>query len=157
MRKEIIKEIISKPNVPFGRTVQMTAEERNEFRDVMEQAGAGWQMLYQRMTYRGFDAWELSGIDRCMSDFWQMVHSESNASESDASDGNTSDGDTATPMPPLDHFWQTLVEQGHNVGFIKYMEVHGMSRNTTIKRFTELNFKPWEMDGVASIIQRIDD
>lgn len=137
MRKEIINAIVQAPNTPFGRTVQMTADERTELRESMEQAGAGWNMLYQRMTYRGFDAWELSGINRCMTDFWSMLQNPST-------------------MPPLSSFWQTLIEQGHNIGFIKYMEAHGMSRNTTIKRFSELNFKPWELQGVEHILRSLE-
>lgn len=135
MRESIIRKIIAKPNTPFGRVVDMTSEERTELRDVMEKAGAGWNMLYQRMVYRGFDQWELTGIDRCTSDFWQ---SASNST-----------------CPALDLFWQTLVEQGQNTAFVKYMETQGMSRNTTIKRFSEPNFKEWEIDGVERLLHRI--
>lgn len=135
MRETIIRKIIAKPNTPFGRVVDMTSEERTELRDVMEKAGAGWNMLYQRMVYRGFDQWELTGIDRCTSDFWQ---SASNST-----------------CPALDLFWQTLVEQGQNTAFVKYMETQGMSRNTTIKRFSEPNFKEWEIDGVERLLHRI--
>lgn len=142
MRKKIIDEIVKKPCFPFGKTVQMTASERAELRSVMEAAGAGWQMLYQRMAYRGFDMWEISGIEHCVSDFWSMAHSQS---------------EEIPTKPDLQNFFQTLVEQGSNVAFIKYMEAHGMSRNTTIKRFTEINFKEWEVDGVESVLRRIEE
>lgn len=141
MRKKIIDEIVKKPCVPFGRTVQMNPTERAEFRSVMEMAGAGWSMLYQRMIYRGFDMWELTGIDRCMEDFWQMAHSTA---------------DEIPPKPDLFNFFQTLIEQGTNAAFVKYMEAHGMSRNTTIKRFNDPNFKEWEIDGVESTLRRIE-
>lgn len=135
MRESIIHKITSKPNVPFAKTVDMTTEECAQLRSAMEQAGARWSMLYQRMAYRGFDQWELTGIERCTSDFWQSCQD--------------------TPCPRMDCFWQTLIEQGLNTSFVKYMEANGMSRNTTIKRFSEPNFKEWEMDGVEQILHRI--
>ena len=138
MRKEIIDEIIKQPHICFGKTAGFTSDEKVELFEAMGREEMSRNTLYQRMMYRGFDAWELSGIDRCLADFWEMSRKDD------------------SPTPGISDFWQAIVERGLNTAFIKYMEVLGMSRNTTIKRFTSPDFKPWEMDGIEQILRRIE-
>lgn len=140
MRESIITQIINNPHRPFVHHIELTDDERIEFRDAMDKGGMGYNTLYQRMAYRGFSVWEIAGIDRCMSDFWIMAYSSQ---------------DEKPAMPDIENFWQVLVENGLNTAFIKYMEAHGMSRNTTIKRFSSPNFLAWEWTGIEQILRQL--
>ena len=126
--KEKIEKILESPRTPLMRQVELTADERVELRDALNAKGMGTNTIYQRINYIGFDTWEVQGITACMAE------------------ATNYSGD-----PTL--FWPWLVENGQHTCFAHFMEQLGMSYKTTLRRFAEFNFKPWELEGFASILR----
>lgn len=125
-----IKKFASCPKTPLMTNVGFTPEERTAFREIMSEAGMCFNTLYQRMAYIGFNEWEAKGIKRCIKDFCLY-------------DGELKD------------FYKWLDETGNRQKFIKHMEKRGLSRKTTERRFAQFDFKPWELEGIESILRRI--
>ena len=141
MRIEIINAILKEPKKPMNREYELTTEERFAFREVMTKAGMGASVLYQRMQYIGFDEWELMGIERCV-DTFAVIKRQVDAS--------------LVKPDSLSDVWQWLVEHGLHTEFTKYMGLMGMSRNTVAKRFTSMDFKPWELMGIEYLLHQSD-
>lgn len=133
MREEIIQSILNDPRKPFGRECDLTADERIAIREVMTENGMGMNTLYQRMMYIGFDEWEVKGVERCVDEF-----------------------ETGGLEKPKDlaNLWSWLVENGLHPKFVKYMSVMGMSRHPVGRRFAEMNFKPWELEGFERMLRK---
>jgi len=127
--QEKIDKILQSPRTPLMRQVELTADERTELRDALIKKGMGASTLYQRINYIGFDTWEMQGINACIAE------------------ATSYSGD-----PTL--FWPWMVENGQHTKFTHFMEQLGMSYKVTLRRFSEFDFKPWELEGITAILQK---
>ena len=136
------------PKTPIRRN-GATVEEVSKLKLLFERAGMTSSVFYNRTTYVGFDTWEVDGINRCMEQYVQMVNDEAKGKE-------TEEGEQPEPlrignMSPQD-FRQALLDRGLWCDFTNYMQLHGMSTKTTLKRFYENSFAEWEMKGVERMM-----
>lgn len=151
MKKKIFEKILSKTDVLMKN--DLTPEEKVRLYSLMEGLGMSKSTSYLRFFTKGFDLWEISGITKIKSDYLNSVKAELVTSEPENRPGDRGYAyvlslDTDTPG----RFYAALKEAHLIVNFKEYMSALGMSNNTTWTRFSEDNWKEWELRGIASVI-----
>jgi hypothetical protein len=144
IKKEKIQKWIANPKTPIRRN-GATQEEVAKLKLLLERAGMGVSMFYNRTTYVGFDQWEMNGITRCMEEYVEMVNDDANG-------GGENKEPLILRMKSPQDFRQMLLERNLWCDFTNYMQLLGMSPKTTKSRFYENSFAPWEMQGVESMM-----
>lgn len=153
MKKEIFEKILSKNGVLAK--YDLTPEEKAELYSLMERLGMSQSTSYLRFFSKGFDLWEISGITKIKSDYLNSVKAELVKSEPEGRPGDRGYAyvlalDTDTPG----RFYAAIKEANLVANFKEYMSGLGMSFNTTWTRFSEDNWKEWELYGIASVIEQ---
>ena len=138
MRKKTILEKILTPHGVLAPS-DLTAAEKKYLYDALERFGMPTSTAYQRLFNKGFDEWELQGIDRIKHEFI----AENN-------------------LPQMERvgegFYSSLpFMSGLKVKLVNKLALLGMEhRNTVDKRFDADDWKPWERKGIRDIISELD-
>ena len=134
MRKKTILEKILAPHGVLAQS-DLTADEKKHLYAVLEGMGMSMSTAYQRLFNKGFDEWELQGIDRIKRDFI----AENN-------------------LPQLERvgegFYSALpMMSGMKTELVNKLAQLGIEhRNTVDKRFDADDWKPWEHRGIRDIL-----
>lgn len=136
MTKENLIKILNRHG--HLKAADMPAEEKKRLYLLMEQYGATQSTTYNRFFDKGFDLWELQGIDQCKSSF---ISQSPHAAECLQKVGSG--------------FYTRLTDfPGLKSNLANYMAERGMGhRNTVRKRFDADDWRQWERKGIWAIIE----
>ncbi len=113
----------------------LTSDEKKSLFALMEKYGMSVSTAYLRFFDKGFKSWEIMGVSKIKTDFLAPLSINEDAAFATS------------------HFYARISTLGWGVQFCKYMKLHGMKSQMTVRsRFKSENFDDWEVKGVASII-----
>lgn len=135
------RHIFSKLESPGGHleAKDLTADEKRGLYALMGKYGLPESTTYNRFFDKGFDPWELMGVNQCKTDFTVSIE---DAGLRDAL-YNTDNG-----------FYSALPEgSGYRMRLVNHMAERGMVHRATVeKRFDADDWKEWERRGVRAVI-----
>lgn len=159
MTKEIIEKICRK-NTPL-EVNDISVEEKKNLAEFLSDKGFTTSTFYLRFFQKGFDDWEIQGIMDCKKQFLAIPEVGKLLAgyvESDALGNEIGKKGYLTELAKSEEpgvFYSCLkkADSGLCMKFFAYMEEKGMSRTTIIKRFTSDDWKPWEQEGIRTLLE----
>lgn len=159
MTKQILEKI-TRNRTPLG-IADISVEEKKELRAYMASKGFSEATFYLRFFQKGFDLWEIYGINECKKHFLELPEvAELLLAYVDNEDPSASEGDkgyfyTLAHSDDAGVFYQCLkkVNSGLCKKFFAFMDERGMSAATVIKRFTTEEWKEWERTGIRTVLE----
>lgn len=153
-------EILTEPRSFLGQT-DISVDDKKALLEFMAPKGFTQSTFYLRFMQKGFDPWEIEGVKKCKRQFLDIPQvAEALLKVSPVDDAEAKGYFYTLAMgdkPGL--FYQSL--QKANAGlcnkFIEFMTERGMSGGTVIKRFTSEQWKPWELEGIRSLLETFYD
>ncbi len=164
MTKELVEKILH-PNT-FFNTEDVSVDEKKRMLANLSGLGFTASTFYLRFFQKGFSEWEILGIDKCKRQFLELPDVAQLLSDYvDEEDTQAMKGDKGyfyvlaqSDEPGMFYSCLKKANKGLCNKFIAYMNERGMSGGTTIKRFTtENDWKPWEKQGIADVLQQFID
>lgn len=140
MRKDFF-DVVFSPNTPLPSNALLGVERSKFFAVMEEEQGLKTSALYNRLFNLGFDAWMLEGVDAVKDEF-AVDYPELAAWRNSKSS------------------FYALVRRSNAqlAAFYAFMRKKGMmSLRTTMKRFKEDKWKPWEKRGMKVVLQEYCD
>lgn len=135
------RHIFRKLESPGGHleAKDLTAEEKRALYALMGKYGLPESTTYNRFFDKGFDSWELAGVNQCKADFVASVENEAIRNILYGTD---------------EGFYKAMPEgSGYRVRLVSYMAERGMVHRATVeKRFDADDWKEWERRGVRAVI-----
>lgn len=158
MTKEIVEKIANS-YTPL-QVDDLSVEDKKGLYVVLAKKGFTLATFYLRFFQKGFSKWELEGINECKRQFLLLPDVSQllldYVGEDDPQMVNGDKGYLYTlaqsDEPGLFYSCLKRANAGMCNKFIAYMNERGMSAATVIKRFTVENWKPWEQEGIRSIL-----
>lgn len=148
-----------------GRTLHFHAQDlkpetKAKLLEYLKPLGFTQSTFYLRFFDKGFDPWELHGIEQVRRTFATAHQHELLTNEVDdtvSGKGRGSEkGYAAILMLKTEDndgsFYEALRHASLIGVFQDYMKELGMSRNTVLTRFTSENWKDWELRGLRNIL-----
>lgn len=159
MTKEIIEKICRK-KTPL-EVNDISVEEKKNLAEFLSDKGFTTSTFYLRFFQKGFDDWEIQGIMDCKKQFLAIPEVGKLLAEyveTDALGNEIGKKGYLTELAKSEEpgvFYSCLkkVDSGLCMKFFAYMEEKGMSRTTIIKRFTSDDWKPWEQEGIRTLLE----
>ena len=150
MTKEILEKIMQN-NTPL-EVNDISVEEKKTLAEFLSAKGFTASTFYLRFFQKGFDAWEIQGIDNCKKQFLAIPEVGKLLSEYVETDA------LGNEIGKKGYLAQLAQSREPGVfytclKFFSYMEERGMSRTTIIKRFTADDWKPWEQEGIRTLLE----
>lgn len=130
MRSEKFNNILNGNGI--ATSSDFSADEKRFMFSVMEKYGMSVVTANYRFFRDGFSEWEMKGIRALIEEFVE-------------DEGINIDFEDRIPS-----FYHSLPRKET---FKDFMEKQGMCRKTAVVRFSQDNFKPWELIGVKQIIE----
>lgn len=162
MTKENKKKIFQN-NTPLDVS-DVSPEEKKVLAEFLSAKGFTTSTFYLRFFQKGFDAWEIQGIDNCKSQFLAipdvgkllLEYVECDALGNEIGDKGYLYTLTKSDKPGV--FYTCLKKAGSGLcmKLFSFMEERGMSRTTIIKRFSADDWKPWEQAGIKNLLEEYD-
>lgn len=164
MTKEIIEKISSP--VTSLEVNDISVEEKKNLAEFLLAKGFTSSTFYLRFFQKGFDVWEIEGIDSCKKQFLVIKDATEllkGFTETDAlgneigKKGYLYDLATGDKTPGV--FLTCLKKAGGGLltRFYAFMKDKGMSLNTTNKRFSADDWKPWEQEGIKTLLLQFEN
>ncbi len=158
MTKEIVEKIANS-YTPL-QVDDLSVEDKKALYVVLAKKGFTLATFYLRFFQKGFSKWEIEGINECKRQFLLLPDVSQllldYVGEDDPQMVNGDKGNLYTlaqsDEPGLFYSCLKRANAGMCNKFIAYMNERGMSAATVIKRFTVENWKPWEQEGIRSIL-----
>lgn len=158
MTKEIVEKIANS-YTPL-QVDDLSVEDKKALYVVLAKKGFTFATFYLRFFQKGFSKWEIEGINECKRQFLLLPEVSQllldYVGEDDPQMVNGDKGYLYTlaqsDEPGLFYSCLKRANAGMCNKFIAYMNERGMSAATVIKRFTVENWKPWEQEGIRSIL-----
>lgn len=158
MTKEIVEKIANS-YTPL-QVDDLSVEDKKAMYVVLAKKGFTLATFYLRFFQKGFSKWEIEGINECKRQFLLLPDVSQllldYVGEDDPQMVNGDKGYLYTlaqsDEPGLFYSCLKRANAGMCNKFIAYMNERGMSAATVIKRFTVENWKPWEQEGIRSIL-----
>lgn len=158
MTKEIVEKIANS-YTPL-QVDDLSVEDKKSLYVVLAKKGFTLATFYLRFFQKGFSKWEIEGINECKRQFLLLPDVSQllldYVCEDDPQMVNGDKGYLYTlaqsDEPGLFYSCLKRANAGMCNKFIAYMNERGMSAATVIKRFTVENWKPWEQEGIRSIL-----
>lgn len=158
MTKEIVEKIANS-YTPL-QVDDLSVEDKKALYVVLAKKGFTLATFYLRFFQKGFSKWEIEGINECKRQFLLLPDVSQllldYVGEDDPQMVNGDKGYLYTlaqsDEPGLFYSCLKRANAGMCNKFIAYMNERGMSAATVIKRFTVENWKPWEQEGIRSIL-----
>lgn len=160
MTKEIIEKIMQN-NTPL-EVNDISVEEKKNLAEFLSAKGFTASTFYLRFFQKGFDTWEIQGVNDCKNQFlaipevgkllYEYVETDALGNEIGKKGYLAELAKSGEPGM----FYTSLkkVNNGFCMKFFAYMEERGMSRTTIIKRFSSDDWKPWEQEGIKTLLQQ---
>lgn len=138
----------------------LSVEDKKALYVVLAKKGFTLATFYLRFFQKGFSKWEIEGINECKRQFLLLPDvSQLLLDYVGKDDPQMVNGDKGylytlaqSDEPGLFYSCLKRANAGMCNKFIAYMNERGMSAATVIKRFTVENWKPWEQEGIRSIL-----
>lgn len=151
---------ITVPSSPIG-VGDISVDEKKTLLDAFAPKGFTTSTFYLRFFQKGFSEWEIIGVKECKNQFLRLPDVAESLFEyvdADAKDATSGDKGYLYTLAKSDAkgiFYDCLrkAAKGLCKKFIAFMNERGMSPNTVIKRFTSEDWKPWELEGVKSMLE----
>lgn len=158
MTKEIVEKI-AYSYTPL-QVDDLSVEDKKALYVVLAKKGFTLATFYLRFFQKGFSKWEIEGINECkrqfllLSDVSQLLLDSVGEDDPQMVNGDKGYLYTLAQSDEPGLFYSCLkrANAGMCNKFIAYMNERGMSAATVIKRFTVENWKPWEQEGIRSIL-----
>ncbi len=158
MTKEIVEKIANS-YTPL-QVDDLSVEDKKALYVVLAKKGFTLATFYLRFFQKGFSKWEIEGINECkrqfllLSDVSQLLLDYVGEDDPQMVNGDKGYLYTLAQSDEPGLFYSCLkrANAGMCNKFIAYMNERGMSAATVIKRFTVENWKPWEQEGIRSIL-----
>ena len=159
MTKENVEKI-TQNNTPLDVN-DISAEEKKTLAEFLSDKGFTISTFYLRFFQKGFDAWEIQGIKNCKMQFLAIQEVGNLLSEYVETDalGNEIGKKgylveaAKSEEPGVFYTCLKKASSGLCMKFFAFMEERGMSRTTIIKRFTADDWKPWEQEGIRTLLE----
>lgn len=161
MTKEIIEKL-AKPGTPL-ELKDVSVEKKKRLITFLNDKGFTTATFYLRFFRKGFDLWELEGIQSCREQFLALPDIGKLLLEYVEKDalGNELGAKgylyTLAKSDKTGIFYTCLKKIGRCTRFCEFMEERGMSKNVAFARFTSDNWKPWEMEGIIPLLNHFND
>lgn len=156
MTKEIIKKIFV-PGGILGKD-DLLAEEKDSLIELMARKGMPETTLRRRLYITGFTKWELEGIANIKKKYLELsdvAQALLTYSGDDYAEGDKGYLYTLAKSDENGAFYNSITEAKMCVHFQQYMKERGMASNTTVlDRFSNENWKPFELSGIKAIIKK---
>lgn len=158
MTKEIVEKIAN--SYTSLQVDDLSVEDKKALYVVLAKKGFTLATFYLRFFQKGFSKWEIEGINECKRQFLLLPDvSQLLLDYVGKDDPQMVNGDKGylytlaqSDEPGLFYSCLKRANAGMCNKFIAYMNERGMSAATVIKRFTVENWKPWEQEGIRSIL-----
>lgn len=158
MTKEIVEKIANS-YTPL-QVNDLSVEDKKALYVVLAKKGFTLATFYLRFFQKGFSKWEIEGINECkrqfllLPDVSQLLLDYVGEDDPQMVNGDKGYLYTLAQSDEPGVFYSCLkrANAGMCNKFIAYMNERGMSAATVIKRFTVENWKPWEQEGIRSIL-----
>lgn len=159
MTKENVEKI-TQNNTPLDVN-DISAEEKRNLAEFLSDKGFTISTFYLRFFQKGFDAWEIQGIKNCKKQFLaipEVANLLSKYVETDALGNEIGKKGYLVEAAKSEEpgVFYTCLKKANNglcMKFFAFMEERGMSRTTIIKRFTADDWKPWEQEGIRTLLE----
>lgn len=135
--KEIAEKLLS-PHTTIAAQ-DLTADEKKELYDLFGLYGMSLSTAYLRIFDKGFDEWEIQGVDEIKREF-------------------IANNDMQHLSGVEKNFYSSLpFMSGMKGKLVNLMAELGMEhRNTVVKRFDSDDWKPWERYGIRAVLQKLE-
>lgn len=157
MNKKNIEKI-SKVRTPL-EVDDVPVNEKKSLMDFFAQVGMPSSTFYLRFFQKGFDMWEVLGIDECKRIFLDQPD-VAKALLDYAGTGQMEENDKGymytlaqSDTPGMFYSCIKCVDCGLCTKFFAFMNEKGMSATTVIKRFQTDNWKTWEKNGINKSLE----
>lgn len=159
MTKENVEKI-TQNNTPLDVN-DISVDEKKNLAEFLLDNGFTISTFYLRFFQKGFDAWEIQGIKNCKKQFLaipEVANLLSEYVETDALGNEIGKKGYLVEAAQTDEpgVFYTSLKKANNglcMKFFAFMEERGMSRTTIIKRFTADDWKPWEKEGIRTLLE----
>lgn len=149
----------SVPRTPF-KVLDVPAEEKKNMMEFFRRKGMSSSTYYLRFFQKGFDNWEIEGVDACKRQFLDLPDVAKALLEyEDKGDVSPSEKGYLYVLAQSDKpgvFYSCLKQVGCGLctKFFAYMSDRGMSSTTVIKRFVLDEWKEWEREGINNLLEK---
>lgn len=135
----------------------LTPEQKMRLYDLFAKYGATQGFTYDRFFQHGFSQWEIDGIDVIKKGFLGEHEDEIiDAVESELITGRLVNMTTMYNQSGAFFAMVSLVRGLRTDLYAKMADLGMKSNTTTLARFTEDNWLPWERKGVKAILQEFE-
>lgn len=146
------KDVFNKITTPFSplSSDELLVSEKKVLMDFFASKGLLPSTFYLRFFQKGFSIWEIIGVNECKKQFLRLSDVAKILSES-----AVANVDILMKSEGNGVFYENLRKVGNGLcgKFFSFMQERGMSTNTVIKRFKNEDWKPWEIDGVKTMLE----
>lgn len=147
---------ITRSRSPFCVS-DISVEEKKALAAALEKKGFTFPTFYLRFFQKGFDEWEILGVENCKKQFIELpevAQALLEHQEEDCTDGDKGYYYVLAMSGEPGVFYRALKDTGRGLcsKFLGYMEERGMSRGTVRKRFYKDDWKEWEKEGVRAAL-----
>lgn len=156
---KMTNEIIEKITLPRTHLdiAEISIEEKKNLLAFFSKKGFSTSTFYLRFFQKGFSEWEILGIKECKNQFLELSHVAKVLL--DFVDTGDIHGDKGyyytlahSDAPGVFYSCLKRANGGLCNKFIAFMGELGMSSGTVIKRFANDDWKPWEINGIRTIL-----
>ena len=159
MTKEIIEKVTQSNNSLDVN--DLTSDEKKNLAEFLSAKGFTDSTFYLRFFQKGFDSWEIQGIENCKNQFLGLPdigkvlleYVERDALGKEI--GNKGYLYTLAKSDKPGVFYACLKQAANGLcmKLYSFMEERGMSRTTIIKRFSADDWKEWEKVGIKALLE----
>lgn len=160
MTKEKLRKILKESEALDINSIPV--EEKKSIQTFFMDYGFTMSTFYLRFFQKGFSEWEILGVENCKEQFLALPDVAKcllDYVETDVLGAPLGDKGYLYTLAKSDKpnvFYSCLkkAQGGLCVKFGEFMAQKGMSGGTTIKRFTDENWKPWENIGIQTLLEK---
>lgn len=159
MTKEIIEKVTQSNNSLDVN--DLTSDEKKNLAEFLSAKGFTDSTFYLRFFQKGFDSWEIQGIENCKNQFLGLpdigkvllAYVERDALGKEIGDKGYLYTLAKSDKPGVFYACLKQAANGLCMKLYSFMEERGMSRTTIIKRFSADDWKEWEKIGIKALLE----
>lgn len=159
MTKEIIEKVTQSNNSLDVN--DLTSDEKKNLAEFLSAKGFTDSTFYLRFFQKGFDSWEIQGIENCKNQFLGLpdigkvllAYVERDALGKEIGDKGYLYTLAKSDKPGVFYACLKQAANGLCMKLYSFMEERGMSRTTIIKRFSADDWKEWEKVGIKALLE----
>lgn len=159
MTKEIIEKVTQSNNSLDVN--DLTSDEKKNLAEFLSAKGFTDSTFYLRFFQKGFDSWEIQGIENCKNQFLGLPdigkvllsYVERDALGKEIGDKGYLYTLAKSDKPGVFYACLKQAANGLCMKLYSFMEERGMSRTTIIKRFSADDWKEWEKVGIKALLE----